>query len=394
MESTTRKVPRINNRKRYIFNIFLLSISSLLCLLCAELCIRLFLPQKLITQYSKIWRPDNLYGWRHKENIATIINSGEGDVHFVTDNDGYRINAVNENIENNHIKKEYSILFIGDSFLEAIQVENRFTIPQVTKKTLIQYHDVNISVTNAGVGGWDPNHYYLEAQHLSHERYDLAIIFLYVANDIICKKVQKFSPKQIYAHRFKIPKHLTFQEIKYAILYPLNETLECHSHLYVLIKNRTKWLRMKLGLSAYYFPNIFSTKMQSSVCWETTVEVCKSIHDEFSSNGIPCFFVLLPSDYQIDTRIFNSYMKSFKIDATSVDLEQPNKILRRLFESSSLLLVDPLDNMREKAKTGINMYGYIDSHLNADGHKVVAEYIVPIIRTMLFANKETGKAYK
>jgi hypothetical protein len=67
------------------------------------------------------------------------------------------------------------------------------------------------------------------------------------------------------------------------------------------------------------------------------------------------------------------------VDTALVDLEQPNKILRELVESSSLLLVDPLEHMRAKANTGIALYGTVDSHLNAEGHKVIADYMVPII---------------
>jgi len=351
-----------------------------LTLLVAEIGVRLILPQKLITQYSNIWRPDSVYGWRHQESIATLINSGEGVVHFVTDKDGYRINAEGENAKNNNVEKEYSILFIGDSFLEAIQVENRVTIPQVMRETLAAHNpDVDISVKNSSVGGWNPNHYYLEAQRLSSEQFDLAIVFLYVANDVICEKVQRFPPKQVHVHRLRFPRQFTSQEFISAILYPINETCERYSHLYVLIKNRTKWLRVKAGLAPVYFPDIFLTTMQSSACWETTVEVCKSIQVEFSRHGTPCIFVLLPSHYQIDEQVFDSYVKSLNVDTALVDLEQPNKMLQELFESPALLLVDPLEYMRAKASTGTALYGTIDSHLNAEGHKVVADYMVPIV---------------
>lgn len=360
--------------------------SALLCLVLTEVCIRLFLPQKLITQYSIIWRPDETFGWRHQENINTLINSGEGVVHFVTDRHGYRVNWNNEKAENRQFREEKSILFLGDSFIEAIQVENRFTIPQVIREKFTTDYNINISVTNAGVGGWNPNHYLLEAQRLAHQKYYLAIIFLWVANDIICERVQYYEPRQkAQPHRFRVPQRLDYQEIIDSILYPINDSFEVSSHLYVFLKNRTKWLRMKLGLSAYYLPSIFATGMRQSPCWETTASVCKAIHYEFSRNGTPCFFVLLPADYQVDTNVFYAYTKSFNIDVTTVDLEQPNKLLKTLFES--VLLVDPLEYMRAKANTGIKMYGTIDSHLNVSGHKIVAEYITPVIESFVVNEK-------
>lgn len=61
--------------------------------------------------------------------------------------------------------------------------------------------------------------------------------------------------------------------------------------------------------------------------------------------------------------------------------------MKALFESDSLLLVDPLEYMREKAKTGIKMFGTIDSHLNVSGHKIVAEYITPVIESFVVNEK-------
>ena len=382
MTADAKKDSQNSRRRRYAINTAVVIISTVLTLLLAETGVRLILPQKLITQYSKIWRPDSVFGWRHQENVATLVNSGEGAVHFVTDNEGYRINADGEITRKADVEQDYAVLFIGDSFLEAIQVENRLTIPQVMREALAsQYPDANISVTNSSVGGWNPNHYYLEAQRLSPERYDLAIVFLYVANDVICEKVQRFPPKQVHVHKLRFPKQVSSKEFISAILYPINETFERYSHLYVLTKNRTKWLRVKAGLAPVYFPDIFLTTMRSSACWETTIEVCESIRDEFARHGTTCIFALLPTHYQIDEHVFNSYVKSLNIDEALVDLEQPNNKLRNLFDSSSLVLVDPLEHMRATADKGATLYGSIDSHLNAKGHRVVADYMVPIVKS-------------
>lgn len=368
--------------KTLFFNLFLAAASLFTCILLIEGCIRLFIPQNLITRYGHIWRPDDLLGWRRQENVNTIINSGEGKVRFVTDHHGFRINAVKEQ-KNSPADK--SIAFIGDSFLEAIQVENQHTIPQFVKRTLDQKYAANIAVINAGVGGWGPNHYYLEAKRLSQQEYDLAVVFLYTANDIVCKKIDHFSPKEIHRyHRLKWPSNFGYEEIIEAILYPINDFLECRSHLFVFLKNRSKWLSMKLGLSAYYFPMVFDLKMRESPCWQTTTEICKTIHDEFSSHNTSCFFVILPSDYQVNEAIFQGYAKSFNIDETSVDLYQPNTILKNLFDSYGLILVDPTEFLKTKTEAGMQLYGSIDSHFTIDGNKAVAEYITRTIESCIF----------
>lgn len=379
-----------HKNKGIFANLLVFSITCLLCLLLAEAGLRLLAPQKLITRYSKIWRPDNLYGWRHQENLSTLINSGEGTALFVTDDNGFRVNSETENQADSLVSAgdgddagAYSLLFIGDSYLEAIQVENHCTIPQVIRKNLAQKIDANIAVTNASCGRWNPNHYYLETQQLAPRQYDLAIIFLYAGNDVVSQKMEKFPPLQLHVHRLRVPGCFSFQEIKAAILYPFNELLESHSHLYMLLKKRTKWLRMKWGLSPYYIPEVVTTRMQTSSCWATTTEICKSIRDEFARFSTPCFFVLIPIDFQTDVRIFDAYVKSLDVDTTLVDLEQPQAILHGLFAASSLSLVDPLEEMRAQVKAGKQLYGFIDSHLNKEGHKALAEYIEPQIKEFL-----------
>ncbi|HPG39442.1 MAG TPA: hypothetical protein PLP19_00735 [bacterium] len=388
--------------KGFFANFLVFSITCLFCLLLAEAGIRLFAPQKLITQYRKIWRPDEVYGWRHQENLSTLINSGEGTVHFVTDSNGYRINSESEEQAFLHTPpadnggdEHYSILFIGDSYLEAIQVENHCIIPQVIRKNLLQNYGANVNVTNASCGKWNPNHYLLEAQRFAPQQYDLAVIFLYLGNDVVCDRVSQFSPRQIHVHLFRWPQRLSFAEIKAAILYPLNEELEGHSHLYVLLKKRTKWLRMKWGLSPYYIPEVFKTAMQPSTCWQTTTGICAAIKDEFDCYNTPCFFVFLPTDFQTDVKIFNAYIKSLSVDTTTVDLDQPQNKLGRLFADSALTFADPLDYMRDRVNQGEHLYGFIDSHLNEEGHKVVAEFIEPTIRTILLEDKAAaGSVYK
>jgi len=347
-----------------------------------EILLSIFYPQTLVTKYSKIWRPDKTFGWRRQENVNTKLNSGEGTVHFLTDSDGFRINL--NNASSDDFDRSASILILGDSFLEAIQVENRYTIPQVLKENLCRTHDANIMVYNSSCGGWNPNHYYLEAKRLAGRKIDVAITFLYVSNDVINTRVDQFKPRQpAKPHRLRFPHKLSGKEFTDSILYPINDFLETRSQLFTLLKNRTQWLRVKLGLSTYYFSDVFKRSQSHSDCWDVTADVCKSVHDTFSEQGVPCIFVLLPAPYQVHENIFDKYARAFDIDLDSVDIHQPNRLLKNTFESHALVLVDPLEYMRDEAERGQILFGHIDSHLNRDGHRAVADYITPMVESFI-----------
>jgi hypothetical protein len=352
-------------------------------LLLAEIFIRFIIPQQLIILRSDIWRPDSTFGYRHREHVNTILNTGEGPVHFVTDGNGYRIN---QNIQKDIIiQPDISILAIGDSFLEALQIENEFTIPEVVRKNLEDRYTITVQSDNTGVMGWNPNHYYLEAKRaLARKKYQLGIVFLFVQNDIIRDEHESFPAREAAVrHDFRIPKSFNWYEIIDATLYPVNDFLETKSHLFILARNALRIQLAKIGLTARYFPTIFMKDQQDLFRWSNTARLCKKIKDEFDKYDTPVFFVLLPAVYQVNDEIFYEYIESFGIDTESVNLLRPNGLLRKEFEMEGLTLVDPLAFMKNRAKNKLKMYNSVDGHFNEQGHQVVSEYIFPVVESYL-----------
>lgn len=370
-----------------IRNFILFAVSIIVSLLIGELAVRLCAPQQLYNINPKIWRSDNTTGWRHAENADTVVNTGDGAVHFVTDENGYRINRVGQT--RNEQFPEVTILIIGDSFIEALAVENEFTIPEVLKNNLSKKEGKGVEVVSSGVSGWDPNHYYLEVKRaLLKRKYALVIVFLYVANDIVDEEVEKVLPRQPEERqRLKVPSKFNFKEFKMSVFYPVNDSLKTRSHLYGFLKNKFQAFLMKVGLTAYYFPRIFYLSEKESGRWDVTADICKKIKDELSKYDIPGFFVLLPAAYQIDEERFSQYVSGFNIPRKSVDLMQPNILLKTSFEQRGLALIDVLEFMRQKQKEGFKMYSRIDGHLNKEGHKAVADYLTPIIELYLSKKK-------
>lgn len=368
-------------------NLGLLIFTLVISLLLGEVLVRIVAPQQLIVPSHHIWRPDETIGWRHVEDTNTQINTGEGTVHFVTDNNGYRINYPAEGEKST--EPDISIITIGDSFVEAVQVENRYTMQQVIQKMLSDKYGKRVNVINDGVGAWGPNQYLMEAKlALAKNKYDLGIIFLYTGNDIVVNKQNSFSPQDVSGqHHFRFPRSLKWSELRTTVFYPINDFLENSSHLFVLLKNRFQTIRARIGLTADYFPSVFKLNEKDSKRWQITAEICEEIEHVFSENGTPVFFVLLSAPYQVLEKDFYRHIEMFDIK-DSVDIDQPNTVLRDRFKSKSLHLVDPLMHMRKLAEHGQVMHGHIDAHFNEYGHKVVAEYIMGVVEEYLLHKLE------
>ncbi len=321
-----------------------------------------------------------------------MVNTGEGPVRFVTDQDGYRISWAERGAQQAS-KPDVSIITIGNSFLEALQVENERTIPQLLERFLERKYGREVLVVNDGVTRWNPGQYCLEAKRvLARKKYDLGIMFLFVGNDIASSFQSSFQARQIRTqHRFRLPRTIRWGELNHSVFYPSNDVLETRSHLFILFKRRSQVLLSKVGLTAAHFPQIFSIKEKDSTRWEVTAEISRKIYDEFQRYHTPVFFVLLPTPYQVHEEIFDDYVRGFSIPLDTVDLEQPNKLLARSFRERSLRLVDPLEFMRQKAKEGVQLFGSVDPHLNAQGHRIVSQYIAPFAEEYLSTNLQKGR---
>jgi lysophospholipase L1-like esterase len=360
--------------------------ATVIALLLGEGVVRLFAPQQLIKPNTGVWRPDNLLGWRHNENVDIVVNTGERPARFVSDHRGYRVNAPGE--FPSPARPEFRVLAIGDSFVEGLIVNGEETFVKLIERDLAE-SGVAAEVINGGVGGWTPRQYLLETQRvLAHERFDAGIVFLYVANDLI-REDEGFAVVNAHGrrHHLRWPRSFRHGEVVDAVLYPINDCLETSSHLFVFLKKRGETIASRLGLTAYYFPDVFVRTDANTGRWKNTAEICRRIDDEFQRHGASTVFVLLPTVYQVYEDVFYRYVKNFSVPVDSVDLEQPN---RELAEQMAITVdapfVDLLEPFRERAESGDRLYGKVDRHLNETGHRAVAEELLPIVHDLSAAS--------
>ena len=136
------------------------------------------------------------------------------------------------------------------------------------------------------------------------------------------------------------------------------------------------FLRIRLGLSAHYFPFGLLVENAESPAWGVTAELCEEIADLGEAHETPVLFVLLPTLYQVDRELSERYRRAFGIEPQAIDLDQPSQLLRREFAARGLDLVDLTAAMWRMHETeGVKMYGSVDTHLSPEGHRVVAELL-------------------
>lgn len=366
--------------RNWVWTVALLLISCASAVLIAELIVRLAMPQQLIRVPSGLWEPESSLVWAHPPNADFVLNTGEGRVRFVSDSLGFRVGAGGNSQSE---PSDNHMLILGDSFIEALQVEHREAIPEVLERRLDQVYGFKTHIRNAGVGGWSPYQYERMAERELRARdYDLGIVFVYAGNDFRTSDdpYQKLDFSQPSKRRFRVPRRLEASAIIDDVLYPANDLLERHSQLFVFLKTRLRWILARIGLTAYYFPDVFRINADHGDRWTYTAERCESIRARFRAAGSESLIVLLPTPYQVEHELFESYVRAFSIDPATVDLELPNKKLRRYAED----FIDVLPCLRRAASESEEpLFGRVDSHLSEAGHAAVVECILPDVAALL-----------
>jgi hypothetical protein len=376
--------PRTGAARRFravLANLAILAGSLGFALLACEIAVRVISPRQLILKRPDMWQPDDTVGWVHQRNANTTVNTGEGTVHFVTDTDGNRVGV------GGRIDGGVKVLLLGDSFMEALQVEYAESVAGLMETRLSAAVGTQVAVRNVAVGGWDPDQYLIQLRRsLARDSVAVVVTAMFMGNDIVLNRRDRVPARvPVEEHRLRIPRRASWREIVDAVLYPVNDFLEVRSQLFILAKSRLQGLLVRLGLSAAYFPPALLRSNAGSRMWDNTASICADIAAVAKAHHTPVIFVLLPNNLQVDQARLNAYLTSFHIAPATVDVEQPNRRMRDALVPQGIEVVDATPALRTAHARGEKLYGDVDEHFTRAGHKVVADTLVPMVLTRLRA---------
>lgn len=366
---------------RWLGNIALAVAATFVGLLVLEGLVRLIVPQPLVQIRPDIWIPVEGIGHNMAPNVDTAINTGEGPIRLLSDSLGHRIG------ENPRPPGAHKILAVGDSFLEALQVDYDATVTARLEDLLpAQIDSARYTVVNAGVSGWNPNRYYIKVRdELDADDYELVIVFVFVGNDVVVDTTTYFAPRKSFAQPIHRPASFGYRDIVEAWVYPFYLKLRTHSHLVVFLKRRLLNLWLRLGFSNRPFEPIYVASYASSPRWDMTAHMLQMSADLAGVHGIPALFVLIPPDFAIDKDLGYAYAAGAGVDESLVDLGQPTRILSQKLRERGLTVFDPTARFQERFSDGVFLYGKVDRHLNAKGHDTLAQFILPGVVAALAA---------
>ncbi len=367
----------------------IIGVSVGVSLIAVEFVVRLVIPQQVPVVEPGLFLPTEGLEYEHAPNLAIQHNVGEGPVHYFTDEKGYRIAAPNSPNDLPNDDSEFKVLALGDSFLEAVAVEYEATM---TARLEVAYRECigsGVRIHNTGVRGWDPNHYLIKArQELPSGDYDAVVTFVFLGNDIIEVPRDSFPARTETKRSWTFPR--SYRDLVGNVLQPLYRNVGVKSHLVLMVKSRSNTLLAQLGLTKNGLSKTLVVSEERSEYWTTTADVVEQIDREARANGVPALFVIIPADYQIDQKLGKALIRGANLDATTVDFDQPNRILKREFQERGLRVIDSAPSLRSAFDDGEKVYLSIDRHLSGQGHRVVSEDVLPHLASILDPSNPTA----
>lgn len=361
-----------------VFSMILLLFGCILAAVLGEVVVRVLAPQQLILIRPDIWQPADSLGWAHRANVRTEVNTGDRTVTFVTDQNGFRTGA------GGRPDSGVRILLLGDSFMAAMQVEYEASLAGLIEQCFGPRAGRAAAVWNAGVSGWDPPQYAIKARHaLERGTFDLVLVSVFLGNDVVGRRYVLTPREPERRHQLRLLRRPDWSEFVDAVLAPLNDGLETRSHLFVLLKTRSRSLLMRFGLTAIEVPSEIRMSEAASPRWQMTADILAEIDSMALSRGTPAIFILIPSIETVEPSVLQERVEAFGIDSTGLDVEQPERLMRSELERRGLNVISVLGPLRAAQGRGVVLYGRADPHPSAAGHQVMWNAVAPALAAAL-----------
>lgn len=361
--------------KELVKNLLLLLITLFLCFLFLEIGVKVLVPES-----KRVFEFDNVLGPKRIPNISFKERTEEfGLLTHQTNSLGF--------VDSEHkIEKDenvYRILFLGDSWAEAIQVPLDKSFPKILEEDL----NKEFETINLGLSGFATDQEYLAFKEFGLKyNPDLVILMFFAGNDVFFNSLSLSSePSKPYFDLIddslrvvQEPKPIAYNKLISFIIKNFQSPRFFYKKI-ELLKNQTI---EKEGFSDQF--NIYNNQYSSDwdKAWQISKALIKEIKRTSQENNIEFILVYVPDMVEVDSRIWDEILETYpSMKELEWDLEKPSRILEEFSQETDIKFLNLLHPLKEYiSQTGEEIYG---DHFNSNGHKITAD----LIRQFLVDNK-------
>lgn len=270
----------------------------------------------------------------------------------------------------------YRILVLGDSFMEANQVEFEDAFVSVLEQRLNDAAVRPIEVVNASVSGWgtDDELTYLIREGIKY-RPDLVLIAMTLHNDVSDNLLEEY-------HEFRNGKieqrPVTLVPWPSYLILKAKEWMASHSHLYHVIfrATRANWVSTEARNLESHVGSLLRRAPDDRILagWEMTRQLLQKMKQAADAVNARVAVILLPLSVQVYPETLPDFLASNGFKETDVDLFKPQDMMKAIGKNIGVSIIDLYPVFRDtKARCSCVLFVQNDGHWNKLGHQIAAE---------------------
>jgi hypothetical protein len=288
----------------------------------------------------------------------------------------------------------FRVLLLGDSFMEAIQVEQHETTAAVLEARLRALRpDLNVEVINAGVAGWSTG---IEGLYLDHEGYrfqpDLVLVSYFIGNDLH----DNYYKLQLAGDDLDLAVKPYFGLGKDGVVVQRDPPLAPPPPTGLLPGLRAccrLWNVIETGVINRFGDGMGNTPLWASAPmeahtralydaepsgewkegWDITSQLFGRLKARADAMGVPLAFFAIPDSPQLNEEEWREMVGGRRVTRGRSELTGPNRQLESIAERYNLPMLDLLPMLqRESGGVPRRFYFLTDQHWNRDAHALAA----------------------
>lgn len=402
---------------RRMVNVGLVAASTLLTLVFLEVCVRALAPQpidlynfaRLNEEGMVVKEPGVTYGTRYRVNIKPPGEGPmrpnqrlrKGNVDFVVNEDGWR----DRSYPRNAARGTYRLLVVGDSVTFGYGVELEETYHKRLEDRLnqaggdVERHFEVIALAGAGATTYDALRNV--RHHIGYFR-PQELWLAFNLNDILFQPYEVPGSDRdhdqplptVVAHGdASVPLQVRLTMLLGWLRDKVDGALRPRSHLYHLVRQRTKVLLRRMGIYSPFMQSEAAFAFSSSqAAWAATLAAIIEIRKEALRHGARFAVMVLPTDPQTSADTAALYRADFQF---RFDDDYAQGIVQKRICSDlaaqGIECLDPLPLFRAHPDQQLFLRVFGDSvdwnHPNAAGHSLLAEALFTAVESRLLPKR-------
>ncbi len=393
--------------RSFFIHLLLICVGISFALVCSELLLRMFYPTCTVLRTFDYQRGVHL-----SPNQSAICSNGEFRVEVRSNSLGFHDHEHTVAPEKNSCR----VLFLGDSLIEAVQVDMEESVTRLTENELREKSKQQIDVLNFASSGAGPSQYLqvLKTLGLNYSP-DMVVLWLYLGNDIRNSHRSLQPSVTMPFHTLDSDEKLVFHPppaeipdsslrkffggitlfriIREAIREtPLQKpfvALGLAAH-----EGKASWNRKGIPMDWYSYKIPLDEEWNDA--YRTVFAILKEVKRILAERDIPLLVAVIPTNLNIEDR-WQEALKYHNVEyhADEWDFDMPRRKVLEALHNLDIPVLDLLPSMQKDYQShGISHSWKKDAHWNQRGHQIASQAVQPYIMESIDSCFENTAASK